>query len=283
MPVVSDLKKWTALTEVAGEADSSSARDTSRSETDSRDSSSTASDSDSSVTSDSSKKNKGKNRATRKRKGKKVVSGKVEVIDEMDIVRPVKYPHARLNPDFVKDRKFDNLPFHHLVAGELEIVTGRKCGVEERMARLGVLKYLAYHFAYLDTAEIRDQYDGIMKRVERGELEWSDNLPKRVHKSLKFRREFMNAERRVTEKETRAGDTLKEKKVKSEKRKENKEEVFYCADYNRGKCSFDTSHLGKWAGRDIMKLHICKRCLAEEGQKRAHPETDDACPVAKRT
>lgn len=131
---------------------------------DTEDSDSSSSDtSDSDPSEEESKSNK--TSKNRKKKGKKIVSGRLEKVDEMDIVRPVKYPHAKLNSDFVRNKKFDTLPFHHLVAGELEIISSSRCTEMEKEARIGILKYLAYHFAYLDTADLREQYDAIMKQV----------------------------------------------------------------------------------------------------------------------
>lgn len=88
----------------------------------------------------------------------------------------------------------------------------------------------------------------------------------------------MNLERKITDKDTRS-EAHKDKKVKVSKKldRKDKEDIFYCADFNRGKCSFETSHQGKWAGKDVMKLHICKKCLAEDGQKKAHSEQDELC------
>lgn len=278
IPSTGELKKLVSIAESTDSKDSplndSRKMDSADSSADSSSTSSLESEKSSSDSEASHKKKK-------KKKGKKkLVSGRLQEIDKMDIVKVVKYPHAKLNPDFVKVRKFDSLPFHHLVAGELEIISRKTCSKEEREARQGILKYLAYHFSYLDTNELREQYDAIMKRVERGELSWSQNLPKKIHKSLAFRRHTIAADRKISDEQTRKGEISKEKKSKVDRKtqRENEEDVFYCADYNRGKCEFSTSHLGKWAGKDIMKLHICKKCLAEDGAKRAHPEGDEKCP-----
>lgn len=283
LPSAKDLKKLAYFTEASESSDS---RNTHKSKsaqaTTSEDSSSDSPvGSSSSDGTDSAQSPANKPKKAKKKKKGKLVSGRVEKVDETDIIKVVKYPHSKLSSDFVRVKKFDALPFHHLVAGEIEIISRTSCGEKERQARLGILKYLAYHFAYLDTAELREQYDAIMKRVERGELGWDNNLPKRIHRSLAFRRESVLTERQVTDASTRSGETKSKKGriEKSEKaKKEGEDEVIYCADFNRGKCEFSTSHLGKWSGREVMKLHICKKCLTEDGLKKAHPEGDDKCP-----
>ena len=54
----------------------------------------------------------------------------------------------------------------------------------------------------------------------------------------------------------------------------------YCLHYNQGKCAFDDSHDGKLNGQQVFKLHICKRCLVEEGKESRHPEKD--CPSGRK-
>ena len=53
----------------------------------------------------------------------------------------------------------------------------------------------------------------------------------------------------------------------------------YCLDYNRGSCSFTDSHEGKLQGQLVWKLHVCKRCLVQEGVEAKHSEKE--CPKQK--
>lgn len=282
LPSAKELKELALLVESSETKESAKASSTTESTEDSSsESTSKSSNSDSSSGAKAAKK---KNKL-KKKKGK-LKSGRVEVVDEMDIVKTVKYPHAKLDSDFVTNKKFDSLPFHHLVAGELELISRKNCKQEERMARIEVLKYLAYHFAFLDTEELREQYDSIMKKVERGELNWSSNLGKKIHKSLSFRRDTLRQTRELSDAKIRQGDRVKitkpdKKTEKTSVKEKAQEEVIYCADYNKNKCSFSTSHLGRWGGRDVMKLHICRVCLSENGQKKGHPEGDESCPSKK--
>lgn len=280
-PSARELKQLVVLAENSEDKDASTEDRDNDSKSKDGSSPSASSVSSSSSTSSAHSPDRKAKRHKKKKKGK-LKSGRFELVDEMDIVKVVKYAHAKLDSDFVRVKKFDQLPFHHLVAGELELIGRKHCSDQERMARVGILKYLAYHFAFLDTDELREQYDSIMKRVERGELDWSSNLARKVHKSLTYRREALDRERNLSDAKTRAVDKSKATKVNEKKGEKTKdkaqEEIIYCADFNRGKCTFSTSHLGKWAGREVMKLHICRKCLAEDGAKKAHTEMDETCP-----
>lgn len=273
MPSAKELKRLTVLAESVESENKEKSIHGESSDT-SEDSSTVESSSDS----DSKREKKYRKKKGKKGK-KKIVSGRLENVDEADIIKPVKYPHSRLNTDFVRNKKFESLSFHHLVAGELELIARGNCGELERSARIAILKYLAYHFAYLDIGELLEQYDAIMKRVERGELDWDSSLGKKVHKSLTFRRETLNKERIIPEQKQKSKDS-KEGKVKEKKHQtdQNKDELIYCLDFNKGKCAFSTSHMGKWSGREVMKLHVCRKCLSEDGVKKAHKEGDQVCP-----
>ena len=65
----------------------------------------------------------------------------------------------------------------------------------------------------------------------------------------------------------RMDDRKKQKGGREEKKK-------YCADYNRGACNFNTSHEGKLNGVQMVKYHICRKCLYDEGVEKYHPEKE---------
>ena len=67
-------------------------------------------------------------------RNKKLVSGKCAKPEESDIKLVIKYPHEKLDAKHIKDRKFDNLEFNILVAGELKIIaciSSRKNGKDQ--------------------------------------------------------------------------------------------------------------------------------------------------------
>ena len=58
-------------------------------------------------------------------KSRKLVSGKCTRPNELDIKQVVKYVHEKLDSRHVQDKVFDSLPFHLLVASELELASLR--------------------------------------------------------------------------------------------------------------------------------------------------------------
>ena len=96
-------------------------------------------------------------------------------MDSTDIKKVVTYPHSKLNREFVQAYSFDELPLNIFAAGKIETILHTKSD-SERIARLRILQMCMYHSQFVDMCEIRDQYDVIMKGMERGELFWVDAL-----------------------------------------------------------------------------------------------------------
>ena len=215
------------------------------------------------------------------KKGKKK-SGILAKPDETDIVLTVKYPHELLDDRHVKssDKVFNKLSFPLLCAGELELIQRPGVGQEEREARLKILLTLCYHSCYVDITELRAQYAGTLQRIERGLVKWSPDLADRLHSDLAFRASVLAREKTSikTDKPTPvASKTDSPKKQESKLPVEGK--IHYCADYNRGSCSFQDNHDGKMNGKDVLLWHLCRRCLLSDKKlKRIHPETDEDCP-----
>ena len=113
----------------------------------------------------------------------KLKSGKCAKIDSIDIKKQVSYPHSKLNREFVRYTNFDDLPLNIFAAGEIELILRTRVE-SERLARLNILLMCLYHSQFLDINEIRDQYDVLMKSVERGEYHWVDNLGDKIDRAL---------------------------------------------------------------------------------------------------
>ena len=124
-----------------------------------------------------------------KNKSRKLVSGKCNKPDESDIKKQVKYPHEKLDPRHVMgtNRSFDNLPLHLLVAGELELAEQEGISENERKGRIAIAKTLCYHKLYLNDGDLRNGYDEIVKKVERGLQEWNQVLGEHLHEFLNYR------------------------------------------------------------------------------------------------
>ena len=197
-------------------------------------------------------------------------------MDHTDIKVVVRYPHTKLNPEFVKAREFDSLSLLLLAAGEIELILRTKTE-EEKEARLRMLLIMLYHSQYIDIAEIRDQYDAILKELERKELHWSDKLHDKLDRALDRRARAVERERVCMERDR----NYKSKEVKKQetKQKIKDEELVYCIGYNRGTCPEPASHKGRFVGKDnVLKHHCCKKCWIEKGVKANHSEHDKNCP-----
>ena len=213
-------------------------------------------------------------------------SGKCAKVDNTDIKKVVRYPHSKLNREFVSVVEFDQLPLNLFAAGETELILCTK-GEAKRDARLRILLMCLYHSQFLDVKEIREQYDVIMKGIERGEWFWVDNLTDKLDRALDRRARVLDRQvarsRSVEVRQIpRGGVSKKNDKVKPEAKEGFREEVIYCMDFNKGRCPESGSHVGRFAGRDnVFKLHICQRCWMEKSLKVGHPEIDDRCPQFK--
>ena len=125
--------------------------------------------------------------SSRSKKAKGMLkSGRCARVDNTDIKKVVRYPHSKLNREFVSYTEFDHLPLNIFAAGEIELIL-RTSSESEKEARLRILLMCLYHSQFLDISEIREQYDAIMKGIERGELFWADNLTDRLDRALDHR------------------------------------------------------------------------------------------------
>ena len=88
---------------------------------------------------------------------KSLKSGKKTKPDESGIKKVVQFAHEKLDPVHISNRVFLDLPFHLLVAGELELILQDHIKPVKRTARLHFLHMLCYHKQYLDISELRDQ------------------------------------------------------------------------------------------------------------------------------
>ena len=219
------------------------------------------------------------------KKGKKKKSGILTKPDEVDIVQTVRFPHELLDDRHIKapDKLFAKLNFTQLCAGELELIKRAGVPQDERDTRIEILLTLCYHSAYLSTDELKSQYIAIMQRIERGCGKWEPVIAERLHNNLAFRASVISREKEkssATKVDKPTSDKNMQKggpKVDSKLPIEAK--IHYCADFNRGTCSFKDNHEGRLNNRDVTLWHLCKRCLLSESKlKRGHPESDPACP-----
>ena len=119
----------------------------------------------------------------------KLKSGNTTRPYEAGIKKVVQFTHEKLDPVHVKKSVFADLSFHFSVAGEIELLLQEKMKVEERIAHLHFLCMLCYHKEYLEVGDLCDQYDAMLKNIERGTHTWGDykELEHLIHTNLTFR------------------------------------------------------------------------------------------------
>ena len=203
------------------------------------------------------------------RKGKKLQSGKTAKFDDTDIRRVVRYPHSKLNQEFTNDKTFDELTLNTFVAGELEIIS--RVNGDEHMSRIKLLTMIMYHSQYATFEVIKQQYDMLLKRIEREELEWDEKIELEFDRAMERR---IRIEALSDSKNTNKNSKNKELNDKKKKA----EDTYYCLDYNKGNCTEPKAHKGKLGTREVLKQHICHKCWQEKAIKVGHPEFDDRCP-----
>lgn len=178
----------------------------------------------------------------------------------------------------------EELSFDQLVAGELEICTLPDISKREKLARLKILKSLAYFSQTLNQSAILEVYKAVILKVEKGLFTWSPEL---VAKTEQMLDRAVSKNNWKKEKERNKEHTEKEKPEKRVKKElgiplKNGDRIVYCADYNKNRCDKEPSHEGKFGGKDCVKHHVCRICLTNDKEKRYHPETDEKCPCKNR-
>lgn len=228
-------------------------------------SNSTDTSSSSSLSEDRRRREKKLKRKVKKQMEGKLKSGISKKSHKVRIVRQELYPHQLLNYEFTnKEVAFKDLTFAMLVAGEMEIIALDDVSQDEKDMRIELLKKLAYHSAYLEHDTLLDIYATFVGNIEKGVISWnSKRALERLEQNMLLR--SINKQKNIA-------------KVSPKKEERALPKVVYCLDYNKGRCSEQDSHEGKWNGQVCLKNHICSRCLKADGSKRNHPETDKDCP-----
>ena len=208
-----------------------------------------------------------------------MVSGKCAKPDESDIKLVVKYAHEKLDSKHVKDKKFDDLEFNLLIAGELEIVDKHTCDPEEKIARVQLAKTLCYHKKYLNDADLREGYNTVLKQVEQGMLNWGDNLARKLHEHLDYCTNVIARDKIAQHKSMAKTDN---KRSPTDRRTvandaSSNDRVIYCLEFNQGMCPQPDNHEGQFNNKKVVKFHVC-RCCHRDGNFQSHKETDDSCP-----
>lgn len=129
-------------------------------------------------------------------------------------------------------------------------------------------------------------YKAVILKIEKGLFTWSSDIIKKAENMLdravsKYKLRKENDNKKVDREDY---DKRSDQKIKEKTRKElglptrSGEKVIYCLEFNKHKCEKDGSHEGKFAGKDVVKQHVCRVCLNQDKEKRNHAESDPVCP-----
>ncbi|MES9880277.1 MAG: hypothetical protein ABW185_05280 [Sedimenticola sp.] len=187
---------------------------------------------------------------------------------------PQQWPQSNLQYEYVnKAVKFDELDFKLFVAGELEIISADNISKLERTGRLALLKKIVYYSGVYSFEGLRGFYAAWLRQVELGLRKWSDDS-QMVEQALLskhlLRDNFQNRKQ--------SQGYVKFSNQSKAPRDLDSEKVWFCALFNRNKCTKQQDHMEVIRGRMRHCLHICAECWQKDGKKLKHPESAKECP-----
>ena len=173
--------------------------------------------------SDSSDSEKHSKEIKKKRKTKSGMSKKAS--DKIKMLQV--WPHAVLQYEFVSENiSFSNLAFRMFVAGELELLTSKISKVEYQ-GRMRLLKKMVCYSSLYKWKHLLKFYAAWLRRIEMGMNSWEDDSAQIEVAML-------------------TGHCLNRKEDKGYLSKS--EQVWWCPNYNKDKCSYASSHQKKILG-----------------------------------
>lgn len=231
-------------------SDSSSKRRSSKKKKSHLNSDSSSSDSEFDRSDSGHKKSKKKKKKSKKSGMAKRASDKVK--------NPQIWPHSKLQYEFVSENiSFKKLDFNMFIAGELEILTS-KISKTEYKGRIRLLKKIVYYSKLYDWKCLLKFYAAWLRRIETGLNSWGDD-------SSQIETAMLSGH--ATVKRSDKGYLPKS------------EQVWWCSDFNRDKCTFGSStHQKSVKGHLRQVKHICGTCWRNDKKQLQHPETSAACP-----
>lgn len=249
---ISDLRKMKHLVKSADKKMSNLGLCRSSEDADSESSSSSSSD-DSSPDLSSSDETK-KSRRKKKKHSKSKKSGMVKKPSDK-VLYPQTWPQSVLQYEFISDKiTFEKLDLKLFAAGEIEIILSEKTSSTERKNRLLLLRKILYYANVYDWQGLLNFYAAWLRRIESGLSKWGDDPT-------------------VIEIPMLARHVLKKSAEKTS------DAIFWCPDYNNGKCSVSAkSHQKMIKNRSRTVQHICSTCWRKDRKQLSHPETSSACP-----
>ena len=211
-------------------------------------------------------------------KPKKVRSGMYDKPND-DIIRKMRWPHRGLEYTYrAQGLDFGDMTYYQYIMGESKIIalTDEQ---DEQNGRLRLMNKIAYAMDETNNwSACRDYCAAVVVAIEMGEEEWTSNhrrfesvLPRIVYTIDK-------------QYNTSKGQSTKKQKHDRGDTKRRVPETCFCKLYNRGTCSEQANHMGKYKeeAKLVFLQHICAKCLLKNKEKSPHPENSEACPLFER-
>lgn len=202
-----------------------------------------------------------KARLSRKSNRKVKTSGMVKKACD-DVVNPQIWPHSMLQYEYVnRNTKFQDLDFRLFVAGELEIITSSKIKQSEKSARIAFLKKIVYYSGIYQWKALLDFYAAFLRQIETGQKTWKDDS---VYLEVPLLSKYIKTE---------------SKKVSIVRKDVQKPPIiWYCAQFQKNKCTKQSPHSILLRGVNREVHHICATCYRIDKIQSSHPESSTACP-----
>ena len=134
--------------------------------------------------------------------------------------------------------------------------------------RLNLLRILAYESNVYPFKAISEWYGAFLKAIEMGMGSWLDS-PYVLGQAILAKYKPVTKES-PTKRQGVSGGNLDSKQ---------KPMVWFCAGFNRGKCSKSSPHENKVRGKSVQVEHICAACWVGSSKKNVHAECSSACPL----
>jgi hypothetical protein len=198
----------------------------------------------------------------KKRHSRKLKSGMCATSGESQVVNPQLWAQSALGDEFAtKKLTFSDMNYHQLIAGELGIITRIGISQSERNGRIHLLKCLTSLAIDHDFQLIKSVYGSVVHKIELDIFQWSDNFEHHV--------QWMVAKRPTT--------TVSKSIQKVPSVNVGKPSVYWCRDYQKGRCTLTDPHMIRFKGENVMAKHICARCYGKDGRVLGHPQGSGDC------
>jgi len=192
---------------------------------------------------------------------RRMVSGRGEKLDS-GIVTPAVWPHSRLEYNWCGGVKFDQLDFPLLVAGECAIILHHNTPLEEKQARLHLLKRCAYHLKNNHPWDrVRQYFAAALTSVERGAT-WEKIDHNELANSILTSRTFAPAQPTASGRTQEF--TRKQQNLCGSGR-------WYCLNYQLAACKIHGPHEGTVNNSKVTVEHFCSHCC-KSGEFLFHPK-----------